>query len=36
VKINLAIRQSTTFQVAATALVNQVRLPNLDYQQVTG
>ncbi|MCU1458717.1 MAG: hypothetical protein JWL73_2809 [Actinomycetia bacterium] len=36
VKINLAIRQSTTFKVAATTLVNQVRLPNLDYQQVTG
>ncbi len=36
VKINLAIRQTTTFSVAATTLVNQVRLPNLDYQQVTG
>ncbi len=36
VKIDLAIRQTTTFSVAATTLVNQVRLPNLDYQQVTG
>ena len=36
VKIALSIRKATTFPVADTMLVNQVRLPNVDYQQVTG
>ena len=36
VKISLSIRKQTTLPVADTTLVNQVRLPNVDYQQVTG
>lgn len=36
VKISLSIRKQTTLPVANTTLVNQVRLPNVDYQQVTG
>lgn len=34
VKITLAIRKETTYEVADTVLVNRVRLPNLDYQEV--
>jgi hypothetical protein len=34
VKITLAIKKTTTYQVGTTTLVNRVRLPNLDYQAV--
>jgi hypothetical protein len=36
VKVTLAIRKSTTYPVGVTTVVNQVRLPNVDYQQVVG
>ncbi len=36
VQITLAIRRSTTFPIAATTLVNTVRLPNVDYQETFG
>jgi hypothetical protein len=36
VKITLSIRRATAFPVANTTLVNTVRLPNLDYQQLLG
>jgi len=34
IKITLAVRRETTYVVADTVLVNRVRLPNLDYQEV--
>jgi hypothetical protein len=34
VKITLSIRRSTTMSVSNTTLVNTVRLPNVDYQQL--
>jgi hypothetical protein len=36
VKVTLSIRRATTFPVANTTLVNTVRLPNVDYQQLLG
>ena len=36
VRITLSIRRATTFPVANTTLVNTVRLPNVDYQQLLG
>jgi hypothetical protein len=36
VEITLSIRRATAFPVANTTLVNHVRLPNLDYQQILG
>lgn len=36
VRITLAIRKQSTFPVAPTTVVNEVRLPNVDYQEVTG
>ena len=36
VKITLSIRRATTFPIANTTLVNTVRLPNVDYQQLLG
>jgi hypothetical protein len=34
VRITLSIRRATTYPIANTTLVNTVRLPNVDYQQV--
>ncbi len=36
VRITLSIRRATGFPVANTTLVNTVRLPNVDYQQLLG
>ena len=36
VRLNLVVKRSTTAVVAATTLVNRVRLPNLDYNAVAG
>lgn len=36
VRITLSIRRATAFPVANTTLVNTVRLPNVDYQQLLG
>jgi hypothetical protein len=36
VRITLSIRRTTTLPVANTTLVNTVRLPNVDYQQLLG
>jgi hypothetical protein len=36
VRVTLSIRRATTFPVANTTLVNTVRLPNIDYQQLLG
>jgi hypothetical protein len=36
VKITLSIRRTTSLPVANTTLVNTVRLPNVDYQQLLG
>jgi hypothetical protein len=36
VEITLSIRRATAFPVANTTIVNHVRLPNLDYQQLLG
>jgi hypothetical protein len=36
VKVTLSIRRATAFPVANTTLVNTVRLPNVDYQQLVG
>ncbi len=36
VEITLSIRQSTTFPISSTTLMNTVRLPNVDYQQTLG
>jgi hypothetical protein len=36
VRVTLSIRRATAFPVANTTLVNTVRLPNVDYQQLLG
>ena len=36
VQITLSIRRSTSFPIANTTLVNTVRLPNVDYQELFG
>ncbi len=36
VRINLLVKQATYAPISATALVNRVRLPNLDYSAVAG
>ncbi len=36
VRITLSIKKATSYQVAPTTVINQVRLPNVDYQAVSG
>ena len=36
VKVTLVVRKQTTMPLRPVTLVNQVRLPNVDYQPVTG
>jgi Tfp pilus assembly protein PilW len=36
VKVTLSVRKQTTLPLRAVTVVNQVRLPNVDYQPVTG
>jgi hypothetical protein len=36
VRITLSIKKTTSYPVAFTTLINQVRLPNVDYQAVSG